>query len=1067
MKKNKISILVLAAMLWGGQMSFAQLDSRNRTPETVVTDGLAQLPAKTQEKYNEIVSEMAGTGSKGIEMLAAMLKPADKSQNAVFEYAIDAIVNHATATPDANLRQQIHDGLVAGIKNCTDNANKAFLLSELNKIAEAGDAQFYASFLGDPYLRHAAINGLALVPGDNTLIIQLIKSAAQPDTDLAYVAAFKKLSAAEPTLLKWAASSDPTIQKAVYNALAECGTSASVATLRKTAKNVKFAEEKTGATDAYLRLLKRIGGKEAVNAAKELTGCKQAHARCAGLNILLNNDKANAEKNILNALKDKDIAYRNTALLHARNTAGDGIFNAVAAKYSSLSPSAKIDVLNWLGNNDSANHLDLITNEIRSNDTAVALAAIKAASKIGGDKALAALTSALSQDGLTAEAARDALLSFNGDIKSGVLAALDSSDPKVVNQALKLASTRHIYAAYPKVLTLANGNDTAVKETALRSLKGVVRPDNFNDICNALESAVTPQATIELQTAAKNAIVSLAPDKQYNLINANGRLDKNKASLYYPILAQTATPKAISKLLEAYNTSKSIDAYKALLLVNSTDIIPVLYDIAAKNPARKDDALMRYFELSSNAGYPAIRQYELYGKALELNPSAKVQNRLLNGLSQSRILPSVMLAARYLDNKETALEAATTVKNILNKEDGLRKGDDIRNILEKAHKVFVEFGVNDADAGYAADEVAGMLKTFDNEGGYSIVTGSGPKGEIENFDLFFDWNGTTPLTLTMRSTPLVTLDPTKGITVNGQTKELSADASTLHARMVNDRMFVSVGSVEYAVNDIVTTPAKGKVSIDNADAVENFYFNNLPDTPVFVLPADEAEQGFEVLFDGRSLSKWHGNTSAYVPVDGNIYVTAQYGGSGNLYTKKNYSDFILRFEFFFDVPAVNNGIGIRTGKDVTGVDAAFHGMEIQVLDHDDPVYQGHPYGYKGIRPYQIHGSIYGVVGAKHLDFGPIKQWHTEEIKAVGDHITVTVDGQVIVDANIREACQGNAVAPDGGTMNPFTVDHRNHPGLFNKEGYISFCGHGPGVKFRNVRVLDLSKQNKTKKNKKK
>ena len=42
-----------------------------------------------------------------------------------------------------------------------------------------------------------------------------------------------------------------------------------------------------------------------------------------------------------------------------------------------------------------------------------------------------------------------------------------------------------------------------------------------------------------------------------------------------------------------------------------------------------------------------------------------------------------MLAAKYLDNKETALEAATTVKNILNKEDGLRKGDDIRNILEK------------------------------------------------------------------------------------------------------------------------------------------------------------------------------------------------------------------------------------------------------------------------------------------------------------------------------------------------------------------------------------------------
>lgn len=1060
---------MLAAMLWGGQMSFAQFDSRNRTPETVVTDGLAQLPAKTPEKYNEIVSEMAGTGSKGIEMLAGMLKPADKNQNAVFEYAIDAIVNHATMTKDAALRQQIHDGLVAGIKNCTDNANKAFLLSELNKIAEAGDAQLYASFLGDAYLRHAAINGLALVPGDNALILQLISSAPQPDADLAYVAAFKKLSAAEPTLIKWTASNDPAVLRAVYDALAECGSSASVTALRKAAKNVKFAEEKTGATDSYLRLLKRVGGKDAVTAAKELTGCKQEHARCAGLNILLNNDKANAEKNILSALKDKDIAYRNTALLHAWDTAGDGIFNAVAAKYGSLSPAAKIDVLNWFGNNETKAQLDLITEETENKETSVAIAAINAASKIGGDKALVALTSALSKEGAIAEAGKNALLSFNGDIKSGVLAALDSSDPKVVKQALKLASTRHIHAAYPKTMALAVNGDATVKETALESLKGVVRPENFNDICKALEAAGDSKTIAELQAAAKNAIVSLNPDKQYSQINANGRLEKRstKTALYYPLLAQAATPQAIAKLLEAYNANQNIDAYNALLTVNSTDIIPVLYDIAAKNPAQKDDALLRYFELARNAGYPAIEQYELYSKALELNPSAKVKNLLLYGLSLSRTLPSVMLAAKYLDNKETALEAATTVKNILNKEDGLRKGADIKKILEKAHKVFVDFGVNDADAGYASDEVAGMLKTFDNEGGYTTVAGKGPEGEFENFDLYFDWNGTTPLTLTMRSTPLVVLDPAKGICVNGQTKELPANATTVHARMVNDRLFVAVGPTEYAVNEIVTTPDKGSVSVDNAEAVENFYFNSLPDTPVFVLPADEAAQGFEVLFDGRSLNKWHGNTTAYVPVDGNIYVTAQYGGSGNLYTKKNYSDFIFRFEFFFDVPAVNNGIGIRTGKDVTGVDAAFDGMEIQVLDHDDPVYQGHPYGYKGIQPYQIHGSIYGVVGAKHLDFGPIKQWHTEEIKAVGDHVTVTVDGQVIVDADIREACQGHAVAPDGGKVNPYMIDHRNHPGLFNKEGYISFCGHGPGVKFRNVRVLDLSKQNKNKKSKKK
>ena len=83
-----------------------------------------------------------------------------------------------------------------------------------------------------------------------------------------------------------------------------------------------------------------------------------------------------------------------------------------------------------------------------------------------------------------------------------------------------------------------------------------------------------------------------------------------------------------------------------------------------------------------------------------------------------------------------------------------------------------------------------------------------------------------------------------------------------------------------------------------------------------------------------------------------------------------------------------------------GVDAAFHGMEIQILDHDAPI-------YKGISDYQQHGSVYGVIPAERVKFGELGEWNTEEIRAVGDRITVTVNGRVILDGNIREACQGH------------------------------------------------------------
>ena len=188
-----------------------------------------------------------------------------------------------------------------------------------------------------------------------------------------------------------------------------------------------------------------------------------------------------------------------------------------------------------------------------------------------------------------------------------------------------------------------------------------------------------------------------------------------------------------------------------------------------------------------------------------------------------------------------------------------------------------------------------------------------------------------------------------------------------------------------------------------------------------------------------------GHTTNYVPLDGTIDVTATYGGSGNLYTVGEYGDFILRFEFRFLTEGVNNGIGIRTPM---GVDAAFHGMEIQILDHDAPI-------YKDISDYQQHGSVYGVIPAERVKFGELGEWNTEEIRAVGDRITVTVNGRVILDGNIREACQGHNVSEDGSKVNPIRSTTAT-TGAFSTSRAISACwAMVPASKFRNLRVLDM------------
>jgi len=190
------------------------------------------------------------------------------------------------------------------------------------------------------------------------------------------------------------------------------------------------------------------------------------------------------------------------------------------------------------------------------------------------------------------------------------------------------------------------------------------------------------------------------------------------------------------------------------------------------------------------------------------------------------------------------------------------------------------------------------------------------------------------------------------------------------------------------------------------------------------------EEGFVSLFNGKDLSGWTGDTKGYLAEDGMIVCKP----GGVLYTEKEYSDFIFRFEFKL-TPGANNGIGIRwPGKG----DAAYAGMEIQILDDTAEK-------YAKLQPYQYHGSIYGIVPAKRGHLKPVGEWNVEEISAIGPHIKVTLNGVVIVDANLDEIKQTDNMH-----------DLKKHPGLHNKSGRIGFLGHGSVVWFRNIRIKDLS-----------
>lgn len=192
------------------------------------------------------------------------------------------------------------------------------------------------------------------------------------------------------------------------------------------------------------------------------------------------------------------------------------------------------------------------------------------------------------------------------------------------------------------------------------------------------------------------------------------------------------------------------------------------------------------------------------------------------------------------------------------------------------------------------------------------------------------------------------------------------------------------------------------------------------------------EPGFVSLFNGRNLDGWtlvKGVGAGYVVRDGILVCPAD--GGGNLFTTREYSDFVLRFDFRLS-PGGNNGIGIRAP--LTG-DVAYSGMEIQILDHDHEKYKG------WLKPWQRHGSIYDVVPAKDAPLQPAGQWNSEEITVRGRRVSVSLNGVTIVDADLDEIKDPKVL--------------QKHPGLARTSGHIGFLGHGTLVEFRNVRIKAL------------
>ncbi|WP_167604822.1 family 16 glycoside hydrolase [Maribellus sediminis] len=363
-----------------------------------------------------------------------------------------------------------------------------------------------------------------------------------------------------------------------------------------------------------------------------------------------------------------------------------------------------------------------------------------------------------------------------------------------------------------------------------------------------------------------------------------------------------------------------------------------------------------------------------------------------------------------------------------------------------------------------------MLENWSVKDGQIVFSGKGANlvsvKRYKDFEMIVDWKITKEgdSGIYLRGTPQVQIWDTSRVEVGAQVG--SGGLYNNNADNVRNPLLVADNPVDEwntfritMIGENVTVYLNGELVVDNV-RMDNYWDRSIPifsegtielqahgnelafrdvyvreiDTKNIGLTQEEINEGFVTLFNGKNLDGWQGNLTDYYAENGILVVNPKMGGHGNLFTENEYSDFVFRFEFKL-TPGANNGLGIRAPLEG---DAAYVGMELQILDNTAPI-------YANLHDYQYHGSVYGVIPAKRGYLNPVGDWNYEEVTVKGSKIKIVLNGVTIVDGDIKEASKNG------------TLDGNNHPGLKRDKGYIGFLGHGSELYFRNIRIKDLSK----------
>jgi Domain of Unknown Function (DUF1080) len=204
------------------------------------------------------------------------------------------------------------------------------------------------------------------------------------------------------------------------------------------------------------------------------------------------------------------------------------------------------------------------------------------------------------------------------------------------------------------------------------------------------------------------------------------------------------------------------------------------------------------------------------------------------------------------------------------------------------------------------------------------------------------------------------------------------------------------------------------------------------------LTADEVRQGWRLLFDGRDMSGWVTKAGKPVPdkliQDGTINARDQ-PRIGMIYTKEKFADFVLSCDYKMSKDC-NSGIFLRVGDPKNEVQS---GLEIQVFDSAG----------KAKVDKHDNGALYDALAPSKNATKPAGEWNHCEITADKNMITVVMNGQEVVQADLDQFATAGKNAD--GSKNKYKKALKDFP----REGLIGLQDHGHDCWYKNIKIKVL------------